>query len=90
MKKIILAVLIFTAIGVTANAQSSSYTNGYVKKDGTVVGGYYHTDKNSTTSDNWSTRGNTNPVTGQPGYKAPSYPSSPYSPSYPSSGRRVR
>jgi hypothetical protein len=55
-----------------ANAQGSHYTNGYTKSNGTYVQGHYSTNPNNTTSDNWSTRGNVNPVTGAPGTKSPS------------------
>ncbi|SFQ39897.1 hypothetical protein [Flavobacterium akiainvivens] len=41
---------------------------GYTRSDGTYVAPYTRTAPNSTNSDNFSTRGNTNPYTGQPGY----------------------
>jgi hypothetical protein len=54
----------------TSHVNSSSHSvSGYVRKDGTVVQGYRATDPNSTRNDNYSTRGNTNPCTGQPGTK---------------------
>jgi hypothetical protein len=46
---------------------SSHYTNGYYRHDGTYVHGYHATDSNGTGTDNYSTKGNVNPWTGQPG-----------------------
>jgi hypothetical protein len=46
---------------------SSHYTHGYYRHDGTYVHGYHATNPNSTGTDNYSTRGNVNPWTGQPG-----------------------
>jgi len=45
------------------------YVHSYVKKDGTVVQGYHATNPNGTRNDNYSTRGNVNPYTGEPGTK---------------------
>ncbi|WAC02955.1 hypothetical protein N7U66_04820 [Lacinutrix neustonica] len=42
--------------------------NGYTRSDGTVVKPYYRTAPNSTNIDNFSTRGNTNPYTGEAGW----------------------
>ena len=44
---------------------------GHYRSDGTYVPGHWRSDPNSTTLDNWSTRGNVNPYTGKPGYKSP-------------------
>jgi hypothetical protein len=46
---------------------SSHYTHGYYRHDGTYVHGYHATNPNATGTDNYSTRGNVNPWTGQPG-----------------------
>lgn len=40
---------------------------GYQRSDGTYVQPHQRSDPNSTTNDNWSTKGNTNPYTGQEG-----------------------
>ena len=45
--------------------------SGYTRKDGTYVQPYFRTAPNSTNIDNFSTRGNVNPYTGQPGWIAP-------------------
>lgn len=44
---------------------------GYTKSDGTYVAPHYRTAPNSTNRDNFSTQGNTNPYTGQPGWIKP-------------------
>jgi len=58
------------------------YVSGYYRSNGTYVQPHYRTAPNSTNRDNFSTRGNTNPYTGQPGYITPdSNTSSTYTPS---------
>ena len=59
------------------------YVSGYTRRDGTYVQPYYRTSPNSSQYDNYSTKGNVNPYTGQEGYRTPNYqPSNPlYQPS---------
>lgn len=76
MKKVFLISLVL-ASGLFAD----QYVNGYTRSNGTYVQGYYRSSPNSTTSDNFSTKGNTNPYTGERGYKNPE-PSSSYGSSY--------
>lgn len=45
------------------------YVSGHVTKNGTYVSGHYQTNPNATRNDNYSTRGNINPHTGEPGTK---------------------
>ena len=80
MKKVIAISLIslFSGGGYAA-AQGVDYINPYTRRDGTYVPGHNRTMPNSTMSDNWTTRGNTNPYTGERGYRDPT-------PSYGSSG----
>jgi hypothetical protein len=88
MKKLVLAVVAFA---MAAPAMAQVYVNPYVKRDGTYVQGHYRSSPNSSVYDNYSTRGNTNPYTGQIGTRNPygstSRPgySSPYSRPKPSS-----
>lgn len=85
MKALIAGALAALLFGGTALAQT--YVQGYTKKDGTYVAPHYRSSPNSTTSDNYSTRGNVNPYTGAAGTKPdtrPSYGSSYSAPSYPS------
>lgn len=46
---------------------SHEWVNGYQRADGTYVNGYWRTVANGTKWDNFSTVGNVNPYTGQPG-----------------------
>lgn len=50
---------------------SSHYTSGYMRRNGTYVSPYHATNPNQTRNDNYSTRGNINPYTGQVGKKIP-------------------
>jgi hypothetical protein len=61
---------------------------GYYKSNGTYVKPYFRTAPNNSNSDNFSTQGNTNPYTGQPGWIKPDskyntfyYSNQTYSPS---------
>jgi len=47
------------------------HVNGYTKKDGTYVQPHERTAPNNTNLDNYSTKSNVNPYTGQPGTKEP-------------------
>lgn len=57
---------------------SAEWVNGYIRADGTYVAGYYRSAPNNTVIDNYSTKGNTNPYTGQPGYVNPYQQPKPY------------
>jgi hypothetical protein len=46
---------------------SSHYTHEYFRSNGTYVHGYHATNPNAIGTDNYSTKGNINPWTGQPG-----------------------
>lgn len=50
---------------------SSHYASGYARRDGTQVQSYHATNPNGSALDNYSTRGNINPYTGQSGTKIP-------------------
>lgn len=79
MKKIMILTLIALAFGAS-ELQAQTYVNGYYKSDGTYVQPHYRSNPNSTTLDNWSTKGNINPYTGEKGTKSayPSYTSPSY------------
>jgi hypothetical protein len=59
------------AFGKSSGSSSGGTVNvsGYTRKDGTYVAPYQRTAPNSTTSDNWSTKGNVNPITRKAGTK---------------------
>ena len=69
MKKLMLALVASAMIAPSASAQV--HVNGYINKNGTYVAPYYRSSPNSTTLDNYSTRGNVNPYTGKVGTKDP-------------------
>lgn len=52
-------------------AKESQKVSGYVKKDGTYVAPYHATKKDKTETNNYTTKGNTNPYTGKEGTKTP-------------------
>lgn len=47
------------------------YVSGYMKSNGTYVQGHYRTRADASRSNNWSSKGNVNPFTGNKGYKKP-------------------
>lgn len=73
MKKLVLIGLICLFIGSVANAQGVQRVNGYYRSNGTYVQPYNRTTPNNTQWDNWSTKGNVNPNTLQPGTVTPQY-----------------
>jgi hypothetical protein len=68
MKKI---VCMLCALFLVAPVFADTYVNGYYRKDGTYVNGHYRSNADGNRYNNYSTRGNTNPYTGQQGYKNP-------------------
>jgi hypothetical protein len=73
---------LFVLVGVTdASAQFGGYGTGsnyrshtvrpHFDSDGTFTQGHRRSNPNSTTLDNWSTRPNINPYTGQIGTRSP-------------------
>lgn len=49
----------------TGSSQSRTHISGYTKKNGTHVNSYYRSRSDGTKANNWSTKGNINPVTGK-------------------------
>ena len=70
MKKMIVLTIMALAFGAT-ELEAQTRVNGYFKSDGIYVQPHYRSNPNSTTLDNWSTKGNTNPYTGKKGTKSP-------------------
>ena len=66
--KLILSLLLVIVSNITL---ADTHVRGYTRQDGTYVEPHYRTDSNNTKYDNYSTKGNTNPYTGQQGYKNP-------------------
>lgn len=67
------ALLIAVAL-TSALAFADTYVPGYMKKDGTYVQGHYKSQANSTKFDNYSTKSNINPYTGEKGSADPYAP----------------
>ncbi|HET6886610.1 MAG TPA: hypothetical protein VFH87_01680 [Candidatus Udaeobacter sp.] len=68
LKVTILAALAALSAG---SLQAQTKVRAHTRSDGTYVPEHYRSRPNSSTYDNWSTRGNTNPYTGKPGYRDP-------------------
>ncbi len=62
--KIVLAIVVALA---SASVCAQTRVNGYHRADGAYVQPHYRSAANSTTLDNYSTRGNVNPYTGKIG-----------------------
>ena len=67
MKTLLAVALLIASSAVSAQV----HVRGYTKKDGTYVAPHERTAPNHTNLDNYSTKGNVNPYTGQPGTKEP-------------------
>lgn len=52
-------------------SSSTTHVRGYMKQNGTYVMPHQRTSPNNSRLDNWSTKGNVNPYTGQAGTKDP-------------------
>ena len=72
MKRPLILLLTLLASVSFCLAQGSHYVEGYYRQNGTFVPGHYATNPNGNPYDNWSTKGNYNPYTGQPGTVNPS------------------
>jgi hypothetical protein len=57
----------------TGSNPSSHYVSPHTTSSGNYVSGHYQTNPNSTQMDNYSTRGNLNPHTGEYGTRTPRY-----------------
>lgn len=53
------------------SASADQWVNGYTRQNGTYVQPHMRSNPNGTTLDNYSTRGNSNPYTGERGYRSP-------------------
>ena len=79
MKKVFLSILLLTSSAAFAD----TYVQGHTKSNGTYVEGHYRSDANSHRFDNYSSKGNTNPYTGQQGSQRNEYSNPPqYNNSY--------
>lgn len=60
-------VILTLAAAFATPALAGKHVNGYTRKDGTYVAPHYRSTPNNVQYDNYSTKGNSNPYTGQPG-----------------------
>ncbi|MED4287525.1 hypothetical protein P4680_00790, partial [Priestia megaterium] len=68
-KRIFIALLVFLIFGATIQAQADVSVRGYYRKDGTYVRPHMRSDPDGNFNNNWSTKGNINPYTGEEGTK---------------------
>lgn len=73
------ALFLVAACACIQVATAQTHVNPYTKRDGTYLPGHIRSAPNSTVDDNYSTRGNYNPGSGQFGTQRPSY-ERPYEP----------
>lgn len=77
-------IIFLAACAVMASASAQTYVKPHIRKDGTYVEGHVRSAPNNTQLDNYGTKGNVNPYTGQtgtvdpyaqprPSYQQPSY-----------------
>lgn len=82
MKYLILAAALFAGAAVARDV----YVQPHTRSDGTYVQGHFRTAPDSTPFNNYSTQGNVNPYTAQPGTVNPYHQQSqPVQPAYPPS-----
>lgn len=73
MKKMILVLSVLALMFVAGQVSAVEYVKGYTKSNGTYVNGYHRSSSNNTQRDNYSTKGNVNPYTGEKGHKTPKW-----------------
>ncbi len=71
MKKTLFA---FALLALSGVASAQTYVAPHIRSDGTFVQGHVRSAPNGTTRDNYGTRGNFNPMTGQAGTLSPHNP----------------
>lgn len=78
MKKIIALALVTL---FTTTAMADQYVRGYTRSDGTYVQPYHRSNPDGNPYNNYSTQGNSNPYTMEPGHEQPKYNSGSIAPS---------
>jgi hypothetical protein len=68
MRSVVLGLL---AVVTATSATAQVYVHGYTTKNGTYVAPHYRSAPDGNPYNNWSTIGNVNPYTGQPGTRNP-------------------
>jgi len=75
MKKTILFITALLAFASIASADE--YVDGYIRKDGTYVAPHYRSSPDNSTWNNYSSKGNSNPYTGERGSERNEFSSPP-------------
>lgn len=70
MKQSLVIMTLAAALAAPA-VQAADYVSGYTRSDGTYVQPHYRSSPDSSKWNNYSTKGNTNPYTGQRGSQSP-------------------
>ncbi len=71
MTKIWLSVCVAVLVAMPFSAAAQVSVKGYYRSNGTYVQPHVRSAPNNTTADNWSTKGNINPYTGEKGTTNP-------------------
>lgn len=79
MRSIVIVGMLAVLPIASASAQRTVTVRGHVNRDGTYVPPHVRTAPNATRTDNWSSRPNVNPYTGETGTVDP-YAPKPYKP----------
>lgn len=72
VRRLVALLLLISSAALAGGHRSTSGTvsvHGYTTRTGTYVAPHQRTAPDHTKSNNWSTRGNVNPITGKPGTK---------------------
>lgn len=64
-------VIAAAVVALPSITSAQTYVNGYYRSNGTYVAPHYRSAPDGNPYNNWSTVGNVNPYTGQPGTKNP-------------------
>ena len=67
------AIVFIAAFAMVTWASAQTYVKPHTRKDGTYVEGHVRSAPNNTNLDNYGTKGNYNPYTGQAGTQQPNY-----------------
>lgn len=67
MRSKLALILIAASLGLAAAAQAQVHVDGYYRQNGTYVAPHYRSAPDGNVFNNYSTRGNVNPYTGQMG-----------------------
>jgi len=73
MRKVLffIAVIFFSLSGIVWAWDDDVYVRGYWRSDGTYVRPHYRSHPDGNVFNNWSTKGNINPYTGEMGTRDP-------------------